>query len=1545
MSNKSILICFILLVAFLGGCKAFNGNKWDVTTTILKKKDLPSSLTSVNISNNLITIQGTGFSNVTTVQLKGSTLDTSLSINSKSNSQIIASAASAISLLAGETFKLIIGTAEAQVSYDVTFTLQNGAVQLSHLSNMGATSAGQILKFNGTSWAPAFFSSSQNYRGTWNPSTNAPDDISSIGSYSPGDYYIVSTVGTFTSGVLTTSPTTFAVGNWVMFNGLTWDKVLNGNLSGAGITNYIPYYSSANVLTNSPLVVSGSSIGIGTATPGSSLDVKGVLRLSGATSGFVGLAPAAVAGGTTYTLPAADGTNGQVLTTNASGVLSWTSISVSGGTVTGVTSANADIGVANGASAPVLTLNSGTSADQIVKLTAAAKLPAVDGSLLTNLTSTNLVGAVAVENGGTGAATAADARFSLLGATSAGIGNSTGNIPKLGINGIVANNICTGDNTGGIICNNLPSSTILSSVSDESGTGALLFGTSPIITTPVITRIVPADDFTLFQNGVAPFTSVNTGAVANTLYLNAGKVGIGTTAPLQALQVNGKIAVPYNAGGPGNGRIGISSADGGSMIHSLWGDSGISHWTSTDSVGMSIEGSTNQYLAFSPGASEKVRFLANGNVGIGTTTPSSILSVSGTDSVIDINNTSSGFSGISYSKSGTTYGHNGVASTAGAGIGGSALGDFFIRSQNKNILFSTNGGSSAQMIINSSGNVGIGTTTPQSKLHIATDGSSANSGTLSLGAGAYDGTTSGYFGTGSSSNSSGTELAINAASGYAGDLANFEVAGSSKFKVSSAGVVTAATLNATSTIQLGGASINTAGTLSNVAYLNQANNFSSYWGQTFNGNYGVTSLNNGSENVTGGGLPNNILNYTTAGQWVGAADRNSYMAWFAGGGGNGNFPSPVLKGNAAIYARMRLDSDTFTATSAQTITNGSTLYIGSVPTSSGNVTVTNPYALYVNTGNSYFGGNVGIGTTSPSYLTHIYSTATSGQPQLAIQNDSDTTVPILSIIRRRTSGAAVISGDSLGRITASAAKSSSANVGAGYFEFQAKAAPATNTIQSAMSFYTYTSADDYSTYGMTYQNGGLGLGGTTGRLVFNKNDNVGGDYAPDTGISRLAANKIAVGNSTQGDYTGTLIAGSVGIGTTSPTSLLNISRDGSAAPAYLTLSDTVAQNNAGAAINWAGSGSNAAIQGSIKVQAVGIPNYRDSAMMFSVGAAGSITPNEVMRLLQNGNVGIGTTNPGQKLEANGNILVNKGTSNRTTLLSDNGLFISRISDGGYASTITADGHMTFLTRNNYYFTTSGASANPFTILETGNVGIGITGPTTKLQVAGEISPSVDNTYPLGDSSLRFTYVYATNGTIQTSDARLKKEIKNTDLGLEFINKLRPVSYYWNSGPDKEQHYGLIAQEAEEVLVKANKRSTNKTVPIVDHDTKNDRYGIKYTELISPLVKAIQELYGEIKGLVARVLSVELKTTLNERAIASNRAEAKKENEALVKKLEEKTKNLETENTTLKKKLEVETMALRKENIDLKTKAKKVEYENSLIKSYLCAKDSKAAFCQ
>jgi len=85
--------------------------------------------------------------------------------------------------------------------------------------------------------------------------------------------------------------------------------------------------------TDAAVFDTSGNFGIGQATPGSKLDVKGTLRLSGSSSGYVGLAPAAAAGSVTYTLPAADGSSGQFLKTDGAATLSWATASGGGGPV------------------------------------------------------------------------------------------------------------------------------------------------------------------------------------------------------------------------------------------------------------------------------------------------------------------------------------------------------------------------------------------------------------------------------------------------------------------------------------------------------------------------------------------------------------------------------------------------------------------------------------------------------------------------------------------------------------------------------------------------------------------------------------------------------------------------------------------------------------------------------------------------------------------------------------------------------------------------------------------------------------------------------------------------------------------------------------------------------------------------------------------------------------------------------------------------------------------------------------------------------------
>ena len=126
----------------------------------------------------------------------------------------------------------------------------------------------------------------------------------------------------------------------------------------------------------------------------------------------------------------------------------------------------------------------------------------------------------------------------------------------------------------------------------------------------------------------------------------------------------------------------------------------------------------------------------------------------------------------------------------------------------------------------------------------------------------------------------------------------------------------------------------------------------------------------------------------------------------------------------------------------------------------------------------------------------------------------------------------------------------------------------------------------------------------------------------------------------------------------------------------------------------------------------------------------------------------------------------------------------------------------------------------------------------------------DNSVTLGNGSVTKVYMssdgdaemYA-NGTINTSDKRLKENINDADLGLSFVNALRPVSYKFidDKKPEKLK-YGIIAQEVQEVL----KESGNEDFAGITD--KGDYLGADYVQFIAPLIKAVQELSAKVEAL-------------------------------------------------------------------------------------------------
>lgn len=127
--------------------------------------------------------------------------------------------------------------------------------------------------------------------------------------------------------------------------------------------------------------------------------------------------------------------------------------------------------------------------------------------------------------------------------------------------------------------------------------------------------------------------------------------------------------------------------------------------------------------------------------------------------------------------------------------------------------------------------------------------------------------------------------------------------------------------------------------------------------------------------------------------------------------------------------------------------------------------------------------------------------------------------------------------------------------------------------------------------------------------------------------------------------------------------------------------------------------------------------------------------------------------------------------------------------------------------------------------------------------------NASNQVRIGNTDISYAGIQV--GWSITSDQRWKTNIQPSNLGLDFIKKLNPVSYVRNNDESKKAEYGFIAQQLEEALNSSNASNSG----II---TKDDAgmYSVRYNDLLSPMVKAIQELEEENQILKNQNLELE-----------------------------------------------------------------------------------------
>ena len=410
------------------------------------------------------------------------------------------------------------------------------------------------------------------------------------------------------------------------------------------------------------------NIGIGSTTPGSTLDVKGTLRLSGATSGYVGLAPAAEAGSTTFTLPAADGTSGQVLSTNGSGTLTW---ATAGGAsaltdLSDVITDNSSVflGTNSGASDDGSNANTAVGIDAMKFITTGVQNTVVGRSALNTATSgrdnavlgtyalystttgehNNALGSYALQyntigNRNIGVGFEAD-RYNQEGENNTIIGHQAGRVgsnhnkSNCVIIGAYAGYGSTATGSGNIFMgymagtNESGSNKLYIENSNADKTGALIYGEFDndllLFNADVgLGTTAPGSKFSVAGNAAIGSTYSKTAAPTDGMIVE-GNVGIGVTDPDAELEVAGQVKI--TGGTPGAGKVLTSDANGLATWETASGASALddlSDAISDDSSvflgsnsGVNDDGTTNKNVAVGVDALNANTSGAN-NIGIG----------------------------------------------------------------------------------------------------------------------------------------------------------------------------------------------------------------------------------------------------------------------------------------------------------------------------------------------------------------------------------------------------------------------------------------------------------------------------------------------------------------------------------------------------------------------------------------------------------------------------------------------------------------------------------------------------------------------------------------------------------------------------------------------------------------------------------------------------------------------------------------------------------------------------------------------------------------
>ena len=243
-------------------------------------------------------------------------------------------------------------------------------------------------------------------------------------------------------------------------------------------------------------------------------------------------------------------------------------------------------------------------------------------------------------------------------------------------------------------------------------------------------------------------------------------------------------------------------------------------------------------------------------------------------------------------------------------------------------------------------------------------------------------------------------------------------------------------------------------------------------------------------------------------------------------------------------------------------------------------------------------------------------------------------------------------------------------------------------------------------------------------------------------------------------------------------------------------------------------------------------------------------------------VGVGASNnsTGTQNSAFGtNALRDNISGEKNTALGSSSLVLNTIGDSNTAVGHNALGNSTGSSNVGIGATSGGASSGNDNISIGSNSAYTSTSGDNNIVIGSgalKASATASNSITLGDGSISVIRAAVTTIT-SLSDARDKKDIEELPVGLEFVEKLKPVKFVWNDREEKGKHdvedFGFIAQD-----LKATQEELEASYLNLVYDENPEKLEASYGKLLPILVKAIQEMSSEMKLLKKEILTLKTK---------------------------------------------------------------------------------------